>query len=279
MDFIVLNLGHAKTVHKWSNRDISSPFIRLFYVKEGRAVFHLPERDLMLSPGHIYMIPTYLPHSYDCDPGFEFYYLFVFQTVHNEQDIFELYDFPMEVNSNTATQLLLENYCTLYPQLSFPTADAVAFENHRAYNEYAASFMQMKEFERMQLHGLVEILFSYFMKKAIPRRLVQDERIQAVIDYVNSNLSKALTLDDLADISCFTKSHLIKVFNKTIGETPLQYVIRKKIQHAQTLLLSSTMSVNDIAERVGFHDASYFIRQFKKVLGFTPKEYREKMIG
>ena len=92
MDFIVLNLGHAKTVHKWSNRDISSPFIRLFYVKEGRAVFHLPERDLMLSPGHIYMIPTYLPHSYDCDPGFEFYYLFVFQTVHNEQDIPEVFN-------------------------------------------------------------------------------------------------------------------------------------------------------------------------------------------
>ena len=279
MEFIVLNLGHGKTQHKWSNRDISSPFIRLFYVKKGRAVFHLPKGDLTLSPGHIYMIPTYLPHSYDCDPGFEFYYLFVFQTKHNEQDIFELYEYPIEVNSNTATQLLFENYCTLYPQLSFPSGDAESFENHRAYNEYAASFMHMKEYERMQLHGLVLILFSYFMKRAVAKRVVHDERVQAAIDFVNKNISKPFTLNNLADVSCVTKSHLIKIFTKTIGETPLQYVIRKKIQHAQTLLLSSTMSVNDIAKRVGFHDPSYFIRQFKKSLGFTPKEYREKMIG
>ena len=276
---MVLNLGHAQTVHHWRNRDISSPFIRLFYVKQGRAVFHLPEGDLTLSPGHIYMIPTYLPHSYECDPGFEFYYLFVFQAVYTSSDIFEQYLFPLEVRSNAATQLLFENYCMLYPQLNLPSKDADSFLNHMSYREYAVSFMKMAEYERLQLHGLVEILLSYFMKYAVPRRVVSDARIAHLLSYISENLSLSITIDHLADISCVTKSHLIKIFTREVGETPLQYVIRKKIQHAQTLLLSSTMSVGEIAKAVGFQDPSYFIRLFKKNIGFTPKEYREKLIG
>ena len=279
MDFLVLNLGHAKTVHHWSNRDISSPFIRLFYVKEGRAVFHMPQGDLTLSAGHIYMIPTYLPHAYECEPGLEFYYLFVFQTIHTASDIFEQYNFPIEVKSNEATQLLFENYCTLYPQLSLPSKDADAFLNHMAYRDYITAYMHMEEYERMQLHGLVEILFSYFMKHAVPKPIVRDARIARIVDYVNNTISEPMTVEGLADIACVTKSHLIKIFGKTLGETPLQYVIRKKIQHAQTLLLTTDMPVNAIAAKVGFRDTSYFIRLFKKNLGFTPNEYRQELIG
>jgi len=278
-DFIVRNLGHAKTVHKWTNEDISSPFVRLFYVKSGRAVMDLENSQIVLSPGHMYLLPSYTPHAYECEPEFEFYYLFVYQPNLEVANIFDLYDFPYEVKSNEATQLLFENYCNLYPQLNLPSRDAEAFLNHQAYRDYAQAYMQMKSYERLQLHGLCEILFSYFVKHARQKAIVNDERIAKVLDYVQQNISRPISIDELADKACLTKSYLIRTFRQSMGITPLQYIIKKKIQHAQTLLLESEMPIQQVSEAIGIPDVSYFIRLFRKNLGFTPQEYRVKLIG
>jgi len=278
-DFIVLNLGHTQTVHKWTNEDISSPFVRMFYVKKGKAVMHLHDKDIILTPGHLYLLPSYTPHAYECDPEFEFYYLFVYQRKMEVTNIFDIYDFPYEVNSDHATQLLFENYCSLYPQLALPSRDAEAFLNHQAYRDYAQAYMQMVWYERMQLHGLVEILFSYFVKHATEKQMVGDHRIAKVLDYIQTNITNSISVEELADMACLTKSYLIRVFRQNLGMTPLQYVIRKKIQYAQTLLLDSEMPVQQVAKTVGFPDVSYFIRLFRKNLGFTPQEYRQRLIG
>ena len=49
----VLNIGYAKTIHRWGGTDISSPFARLYYVRSGRAKLHFPDRDVDLQPGCI----------------------------------------------------------------------------------------------------------------------------------------------------------------------------------------------------------------------------------
>lgn len=278
-DFIVLNLGYAQTVHHWGNEDISSPFARIYFIKQGRAVLHLEKSDVEATPGHMYLIPTYMPHSYECDPGFGFYYLFVYQRLRESGNIFDLYEFPLEVNANEAARLLFENYCHLYPQLNLPTQDAVAFDRHPAYRDYAEAFGQMDFYKRLQLQGLVMILFSYFIKHARMREEAAEERMRRVLDYISQHISKPIDIEELADRACLTKSYLIRRFRQAMGITPLQYVQQKRIQQAQALLLSTNDSVADIAQATGFPDASYFIRVFHRHLGFTPQEYRRKLIG
>ena len=278
-DFIVLTLGHAQTHHPWRCEDISSPFLRLYYVKSGRAVVHLPDGDVEATPDHLYLFSAYEPHAYECDPGFEFYYLFVFQRKQERLGIFDRYEFPREVNANQAARLLFENYCHLYPQLHLPSRTAEAFLNHQAYREYAQSFMKMQSYERMQLHGLVEILLSYFVKHARERLHAKDDRLALLLDYVQQHLSEPISVDDLADRACLTKSYLIRRFREAMGVTPIQYVLTKKVQRAQTLLLESGMNVSQIAAEVGFSDPAYFIRLFKRHIGFTPQEYRQSLIG
>lgn len=279
MDFIVLNLGYVKTVNDWGNKDNSSPFVRIYYVKAGRAVLHLPQGDIEATAGHMYMVPAYVPHSYECEAGIELFYLFIFQRRYDTVNIFDVYDFPVEVRANEATRLLFEGYCNLYPQLNLPTLTAEDFEGHQSYHDYAKAYMTMDDYERIQLHGLVEILLSYFVKHATPRGIVRDERLARLLDYVAANVDKPLTVDELADVACLTESYLIRAFRKGLGITPLQYVIRKKVQHAQKMLLSTEMTVQEIAKAVGFDDASYFIRLFKKNIGLTPQVYRESLIG
>lgn len=279
MDFIVLNLGHACTVNPWGHRDISSPFIRLYYIKQGRAVLHLPEGDMEATAGHMYLIPSYVPHSYECEPGFDFYYLFVFQWLERGVSVFQAYDFPYQVRSNEATQLLFENYCNLYPQLNLPSEDADKFDAHPSYREYVQAYMQMAHYERLQLHGLVEILFSYFVKHAKPRAVMNDCRMAGLMKYVQEHMEEPLSTEELAQHACVTKCHLIRMFRSALGMTPLRYITQCKVQYAQTLLLRTDLSVRQVGEAVGFKDISYFIRLFRRQLGFTPQEYREKLIG
>ena len=279
MDFIVLNLGHACTVNPWGHRDISSPFIRLYYIKQGRAVLHLPEGDMEATAGHMYLIPSYVPHSYECEPGFDFYYLFVFQWLERGVSVFQAYDFPYQVRSNEATQLLFENYCNLYPQLNLPSEDADKFDAHPSYREYVQAYMQMAHYERLQLHGLVEILFSYFVKHAKPRAVMNDCRMAGLMKYVQEHMEEPLSTEELAQHACVTKCHLIRMFRSALGMTPLRYITQCKVQYAQTLLLRTDLSVRQVGKAVGFKDISYFIRLFRRQLGFTPQEYREKLIG
>ena len=120
----VLNVGYARTQHRWGGTDISSPFARLYYVTAGKATLHFNNADIELKPGYMYLVPSFMPHSYVCEPGFEFYYMFVYERYGDSTGFFDIYSFPYEVKANEAAELLFVNYCNLYPQLSLPYASA-----------------------------------------------------------------------------------------------------------------------------------------------------------
>lgn len=276
-NFMVLNVGFARTLHHWGYEDLSSPFARVYYVVEGRAVLHLPTGDVECRPGFMYLIPTFMPHAIECDPGFKIYYLFVFERFRENTDIFDEREFPIETRANEAADILFRNFCQLYPGLSLPYENAEAFEAHQAYKTYAEAYAAMESYEHLQLQGLVWIVFSYFMKHSRLKLEVADERIMRIAHFVQQHIDREISIDHLADMACVSKPHLTRLFREAFGISPRQYVIRKKIQYAQKLLLTTGYSVQQIARSVGIADASYFIRLFRKHLGFTPQDYREKL--
>lgn len=273
----VLNVGYARITQEWGGRDFSSPFSRLYYVVDGRAVIHLPDRDIDMKPGYMYLIPSFIPHSYVCEPGFQFYYLFVYERYGETSDVFDLYSFPYEVKANQAADLLFQNYCNLYPELSLPYNSAEDFYSHPAYRDYAVRYYKMDRFEKMQLQGFVWIVVSYFMKHAQKRIDELDKRLMKVMSYIKEHVGQEINLDMLADLACVTKAHLGRLFREGLGISPIQYVIRTRIQSAQRLLMTTGYSVRTIASEVGFNDVSYFIRIFKQNIGFTPQDYRESL--
>lgn len=276
IDFIVLSMGLNETKTSWHIQDISSSFVRIYYVEKGKAAFHLANEDVEMSPGHMYLIPPYQSLSYDCEAGLRSYYLLVNPCMRT--DVFDLYEYPSEVRANEATRLLFENYCTLYPQLSLPTmGSAQEFEEHSAYSHYAATFAAMQPYEKLQLQGLALILFSYFQKRAHLRDSVSDSRVMDLVKFIQENVHDTISLGQLAERACLTKCSVIRAFKNAMGVSPLQYVNRKKVQQAQSYLLTTNMNIREIAHSLGVDDVSYFIRMFHKILGYTPMEYRQRL--
>lgn len=273
VNICVLNAGYAQVSQHWEGKGLSSPFARLYYVKEGEGTISTPEAELTMKPGNMYLVPSFMPHSMTCLSGLRFYYLFVYERYGTQSDIFDLYSFPYEVEANQAIDLLFENYCNYYPELTLPYASAEDFYAHPSYREYAIRYAQMDRSQKMQLQGFVWIVASFFMAKA-QKIEEMDERLLKVIDYVKENVGKVIETETLANMVCLTKSHLERLFREKLGTSPLQYILRTKIQCAQRLLMTTNYSIQVIAHEVGFDDPSYFIRVFRQKIGFTPQDYR-----
>lgn len=78
------------------------------------------------------------------------------------------------------------------------------------------------------------------------------------IQYINKHLDKRISVSVLADLMCITPDHFSKVFKRIIGMPPCEYIQMKRIERAQTLLLTSHMSIIEIAEKVGITNLSQF---------------------
>jgi transcriptional regulator GlxA family with amidase domain len=98
--------------------------------------------------------------------------------------------------------------------------------------------------------------------------------ITKVIRFMEKNLSKDISLEQLAGNAAMSKHHFCRVFKKHTGIPPMHYLTGKRIERAKILLLDEERTIADIIEAVGFQDQSNFIKNFKKLEGVTPSFYR-----
>lgn len=94
------------------------------------------------------------------------------------------------------------------------------------------------------------------------------------VDHINSAFRSEITLEELSGISGVSRQHLCLLFRNILGMRPMEYTARRRIQAAKELLTGTPMSVESIAEEVGFGSESYFCKQFRRYEGITPTAFR-----
>ena len=103
----------------------------------------------------------------------------------------------------------------------------------------------------------------------------EKDQIAAVCRYIAQNYDQPLTTEQLARTACFSRCYFATSFKKHTGMTPHEYVICRRLDRAKELLCGGNMTVERIAESVGFGDAGTFIRAFKRKEKITPLQYRK----
>lgn len=103
--------------------------------------------------------------------------------------------------------------------------------------------------------------------------------IQKAIILIEGNLSGDLSLTRLARELNVNSSYLSTLFKKETGNTVTDYITDRRISHAKHLLKSSRLQVQTVGQLCGFEDVHYFSKVFKRLSGFTPKQYRQNHMG
>ena len=103
-------------------------------------------------------------------------------------------------------------------------------------------------------------------------------RLRRVLDYMTEHLDVDLSLNDLADIACYSTFHFVRVFTTTMGVPPHRYLSRMRLERAKTLLSLRVMPISQIALACCFSSQSNFTRAFVRATGLTPQEYRRQSL-
>ena len=98
-------------------------------------------------------------------------------------------------------------------------------------------------------------------------------KLQHVREYINEHLHEEVKLIELAAIAQISPYHFLRLFKQSMGTTPHQYILQRRIDQAKYLLEQTELSIAEIAFRVGFCDQSHLTRCFKRLLGMTPKQF------
>jgi len=87
-----------------------------------------------------------------------------------------------------------------------------------------------------------------------------------------------MTIRELAKIGHLNPTYFSNLFSKLMGTSPIQYINKRRVEKAQSLLLTTDATLYTIAQKVGFLDEYYFSRIFKKITGIAPQHYRQQNI-
>jgi AraC-like DNA-binding protein/CheY-like chemotaxis protein len=99
--------------------------------------------------------------------------------------------------------------------------------------------------------------------------------INKTIQYINNNIYKTITINELALQTRWEKHHFLRMFTKYVGTTPYKYILQQKIIKAKCILIETNFKIIVIAFDLGFNSHASFSVRFKKITGFTPEVYRK----
>ncbi len=99
--------------------------------------------------------------------------------------------------------------------------------------------------------------------------------MKRTVDWIHGNFNKTIRLDDMAGVAGLSRYHFLRRFKDEIGESPVNYLIRVRIEQSKELLEGGTQTVEEIARLMGFGSSGSYIRHFRNRENITPLQFRK----
>ncbi|HEX7653540.1 MAG TPA: AraC family transcriptional regulator [Verrucomicrobiae bacterium] len=194
-------------------------------------------------------------------------------------DFLSLVDGPLDLAAPSGTQMLFEQLERIYPHQQLPCFDP----NRKEYQNFSLAAdreePKLSVADWFETNGILFRLLAPFLQQA---QFHDDgharvtRQFHSVQKYISEHIRVRITLGDLARVAGLHPTYFSDRFQSLVGERPLAYLTRYRMEQAQWLLLASPMSIKEVAGEVGMVDAAYFTRVFTRFYGVSPKKYRAK---
>lgn len=172
---------------------------------------------------------------------------------------------------------ILDDLCPQLPPVIHP-------KNVKTIEGLLMSIIHEKDNRMVYSDLVVNGMFMQFLGEILREVSLGEERgaphfsnqsiAQQVREYLNRNMDRSVSLDELGENIHVSKYHLCRQFKRAFGVSPIQYHLDSRIDRAKLLLVTTDASIGDIAESVGFQSIYSFSRAFKKRENVSPSVYR-----
>lgn len=153
-----------------------------------------------------------------------------------------------------------------------------SFQYARAAIQFSVADYLLKPIERSELERVLRKVIPN-----LPSRQIKSgdfsivEVASAVKEYVDRHYQESIHVGKIAKKYFVSKEYLSRIFNSTYGCPVYEYLLRVRMQKGKELLSDPSLAIQRVAELIGYNDASYFCKAFRRRYGCTPTEYRNSL--
>lgn len=255
---LIIELEHLTIIHQkdpGGKMDVHThDRHEIFIPLQGEITVHFAHVDLTCGAGKSLYIPPQVDHSFTSN-----------QSGQGERMILLFSDQLWKKCTKKSFMPLVMPLNSLVRELAFYLL--LNSESKRTKTFVSALFESL--IQSMTLHK--DLIFE---NSEILKSKITDKRIRKVLDLISSN--KKYSITELAKIAGLSSRNLNRLFMLEVGMTPKNLIIKKKIDLACELLITTKLTVTDISLEVGYQSLSRFISIFQKYTGQLPMEYRKK---
>jgi AraC-like DNA-binding protein len=277
LDLRVLSVQRTAAGRWWKFNHVISPFSRLWLILDGQAVVSHHGRKYILRPNQIHLVPAFTVHDCSCSRLLDHYHLHFVARMPAGIDLFSLFDFDYQMPAPAGALGRFKRLEAIYPERKLPCFDP----NREEYKQFPSLAQPAADpddpLNGFEAAGILSLLLLQFLRSARTHEGVHarvNRQFLAVQEFIHANMRHKIALAELARVVELHPTYFSDQFKRVVGIRPLDYLMRRRIERAQYLLLTSNASVKEIANAVGIPDAAYFSRIFARLCHAAPTEYR-----
>jgi AraC-like DNA-binding protein len=242
--------------------------VEFLWISQGYGIVVVDNQHYTARPGRLFIFPPFRLHKVHVDDSAQNHYHR--STMHIEQSVVESYlqQFP--------------RFQAQFCQLAATSAAAQAYDlsEHAGFVETVlARFAGLKSQEHYpaeEVAFLVMQIMSLLPAQPSATQPQQQTASAQIMQWLEKHYSEKFSLEDLARDIGFSRSYTSRIFRQQTGGSIHEYLLTRRLKRSCDLLRTGEMSVEAIAEKVGFQEVTYFITCFKKMMRQTPLQYRKQ---
>lgn len=237
---------------------------------EGHGKTILRDRVQAFEKECIIIVPPNYPHSNTADFGttayWEWLYLDIDSVLQNMKELsFSKLDTDYLRNELYKTALF-------FHQKEYPKISDIILKIREECDKKV--YMYRETLKGLLQSFVVELLRIHNVHAYMPKKSTRNFQIAPALSYVKGHYSEKIKIQNLAEVCGISETHFRRIFQECMNMAPNDYINVIRIQEARRLLLKSFATMEEIAFQVGYGDVSTFTRNFKKMFGMTPYQWK-----
>lgn len=266
---------NVRTVHF---KEHVHDFVEFVYITSGSCLHYVNGVSYEAQKGDLIYIGVGETHAFQSDSEVCSYDLYI-----KPEFIFTklLSDRPDDILALSLFREFSAEISSISPCISFRGADMIEMDSLFSYAR--------KEFDSKEagkdsaLTGYFLVILTKFLREIRKKHMASfDHQLQKVmpeiIQYIEDNYFKSLSLEELAQKSFYNPSYFSRIFKELYGKTLTEYITEKRITEAVKLLENSDMTIEEICRKIGYNDKKHFYKIFKQKMDITPGQYRRETV-
>ena len=235
----------------------------LIYCVDGSGWYRIDGKEYKVRKNQFFILPAGKPHTYGADEGNEW----TIYWIHFRGCLASIYaqnaQKPQEINISTTSRVSERH--NIFEEIFHTLEQGQDVENLR----YSSSLLH---------HYLASMRYLVQYRQAVKKEDTSNV-VDAAIHYMRENIENRISIQDVIKYIGYSSSRFSTLFKQQTGKTPLNYFNQLKIQRSCSLLKNTDMKINQICYKIGIDDSLYFSRLFSKIMGMSPRDYREAAVA